>query len=291
MITRNGKTYGLPLTFSGAGVVYNKKMFDQHGWKVPVTITEFTNLLKTIKAAGITPLVNEFADDWLIGNYTGTVFAHIPDSSGFNARLLAGQAVFSESSQIRNSFDLLDTMVQYGLPDPMAYGWNEACSAFALEEAAMLFEGDWIWDTVYAINPDIQCAMFALPISDNAADTKLLVDGNYMWHVSKISRNIDTAKDFLAWMTTDAVAKNILLTEMKIVPPIVGWQYASDNMLQKSTLEYTQSGKTYAWPWLLWPMGYREVTGKIYQEYMAGNYTKEQALAEMDAQWKNLAGN
>jgi raffinose/stachyose/melibiose transport system substrate-binding protein len=291
-ITREGKVYGQPITISGAGVVYNKKIFDAHGWKVPTTLTEFTNLLKTIKAAGITPLANQFADDWLIGNYTGTVFANIPDSAAFLEKLYAGQAAFSDASQIKNSFTLLDTLVQYGQPDPMAYGWNEACSAFANEEAAMVFEGDWIWDTISAINPQIRCGMFALPISENSADSKLLVDANYAWHVNKNSKIKETALDFLNWMATDTKAKTILLTGMKVVPVFSDWQYAADNQLSMSTIEYVQNNKTYRWWWTSWPFQFRESTGKAYQEYLGGNFTKEQALAEMDALWKTLsAGN
>jgi raffinose/stachyose/melibiose transport system substrate-binding protein len=288
-MTLDGKVYGQPVSMAGEGVVYNKKMFAEHGWKVPLTRTEFLSLCKTIKAAGITALVNEFGDDWLLGQFAGNIFAAVSDSAGFLQKLYAGGETFSANTQFKNSFGLLDVMIEYGLPDSLSYSWNETCSAFALGEAAMCFEGDWLWETLYSLNPAIECGMFAFPSSDNPLDSKLLVDASWLWHIAKGSRVKETALDFLNWMASDPEAKRILLAEMRVVPVFSGWEYTANNQLALSTIDYMNNNMTYPWPWPKWPNGFRPLTGKAYQEYVAKNYTAAQTLAEFDSQWKNLA--
>lgn len=49
----NGKLYYLPGPSSLYGIVYDRTMFEEHGWKVPQSYTEFIGLVKTIGASGI----------------------------------------------------------------------------------------------------------------------------------------------------------------------------------------------------------------------------------------------
>ena len=80
-VTLDGKIVGMPITMAGEGIIYNKKLFEEHGWKVPTTITELENLCKQIEKEGITPFNNQFADDWLLGQYmSASGYAYIPDN-------------------------------------------------------------------------------------------------------------------------------------------------------------------------------------------------------------------
>ncbi|WP_033340461.1 N-acetylglucosamine/diacetylchitobiose ABC transporter substrate-binding protein [Catenuloplanes japonicus] len=53
--TYNGKPYVLNYVFTVYGLWYSEKLFKDKGWTVPATWADFTKLLDTIKAAGITP--------------------------------------------------------------------------------------------------------------------------------------------------------------------------------------------------------------------------------------------
>ena len=48
--------YALPYVANAAGVLYNKDMFEEHGWEVPETWSEFTALCEQIESEGIQPL-------------------------------------------------------------------------------------------------------------------------------------------------------------------------------------------------------------------------------------------
>ena len=47
-------TYGLPYVANAAGILYNKDMFEQHGWETPETWSEFTALCEQIQSEGCT---------------------------------------------------------------------------------------------------------------------------------------------------------------------------------------------------------------------------------------------
>jgi raffinose/stachyose/melibiose transport system substrate-binding protein len=62
---RNGEYYGVPWTWGAVGMFYNKALFAQAGIeKTPETWTEFLEVVKQLKAAGITPIALGERDKW-----------------------------------------------------------------------------------------------------------------------------------------------------------------------------------------------------------------------------------
>ncbi len=288
-ITKDGVVYGFPTTYAGEGIAYNKKMFEEHGWEVPKTLTELRELCQTIQEAGITPFVNEFGDDWLLGQlFSGAGYTYIPDTQAFTDALYAGEASFADNEQMHAMFDVIDVMLEYGLPDPLSYSWNETCAAFATGEAAMTFEGDWIWSTIQPIDPEIEVGFFACPISDDPEEAKLLVDVNQVLHVGKGSKQPEAAKAFLAWMAESETARTILLQDYQYVPCFKGWEFEGTNQLAMSASEYVAQGKDTAWWWQKWPNGFRGNAGAELQKYVSGDATKEETLAAIDALWDSM---
>lgn len=49
----NGGLYLLPTCYTIQGIIYNKDLFDKHGWKVPESFKELEQLAPTIQAAGV----------------------------------------------------------------------------------------------------------------------------------------------------------------------------------------------------------------------------------------------
>ena len=50
-------TYALPYMANAAGVLYNRDMFEEHGWTIPTTWDEFTALCEKIEAEGIKTVI------------------------------------------------------------------------------------------------------------------------------------------------------------------------------------------------------------------------------------------
>ncbi|MFQ3535122.1 MAG: extracellular solute-binding protein [Aggregatilineales bacterium] len=62
---RNGEYYGVPWTWGAVGIFYNKALFAQAGIeKTPETWSEFLEVVKQLKAAGITPIALGERDKW-----------------------------------------------------------------------------------------------------------------------------------------------------------------------------------------------------------------------------------
>lgn len=63
-VTFEGKVYGVPYLLQCTFFFYNRQMFEQHGWQVPVTYTELIQLCEKIKAAGIVPIALGNVQKW-----------------------------------------------------------------------------------------------------------------------------------------------------------------------------------------------------------------------------------
>ena len=57
-------TYILPYAANAAGVLYNREMFEEHGWQIPETWDELNTLCEEISAEGILPFYFGFKDIW-----------------------------------------------------------------------------------------------------------------------------------------------------------------------------------------------------------------------------------
>ncbi|MDE5696165.1 MAG: ABC transporter substrate-binding protein, partial [Lachnospiraceae bacterium] len=57
-------TYAVPYVANAAGVLYNRDLFEEHGWEIPQNWTEFTALCDEIQSEGILPFYFGFKDTW-----------------------------------------------------------------------------------------------------------------------------------------------------------------------------------------------------------------------------------
>ena len=64
-------------------------------------------------------------------------------------------------------------LLPYGPNDPFAYGYNDACTAFARGESAMYAIGSYATPQILSVNPDLNIDSFVMPASDNKEDRTL----------------------------------------------------------------------------------------------------------------------
>ena len=57
-------TYAVPYAANAAGILYNKAMFEEHGWKIPTTWNELMSLCQEMQDEGIQPFYFGFKDTW-----------------------------------------------------------------------------------------------------------------------------------------------------------------------------------------------------------------------------------
>ncbi|MBQ3338859.1 MAG: extracellular solute-binding protein [Atopobiaceae bacterium] len=160
-------TYGVPHSANAAGVLYNRAMFREHGWEIPTTWDEFTALCETIKAAGILPLYLGFKDTWTtLAPWNAIAIELAP--SDVCQQVNAGQTTFTE--HYREVAEKEYALLQYAEDGPFAYGYNDACTAFANGESAMYTIGSYAVPQIRSVNPDMDIDSFVMPAVDNPDD-------------------------------------------------------------------------------------------------------------------------
>ncbi|MDO4329682.1 MAG: extracellular solute-binding protein [Lachnospiraceae bacterium] len=163
-------TYGVPYVANAAGVLYNRAMFQEHGWEIPTTWDEFISLCEEIKAAGIQPLYFGFKDTWTcLAPWNALAVGLAP--ADVCKQVNRGEATFTE--EYREIAEKMLEMLQYGEDGPFAYGYNDACTAFANGESAMYTIGSYAVPQIKSVNPDMDIDSFTMPANDNA-------DGNIL---------------------------------------------------------------------------------------------------------------
>ncbi|MCI5700077.1 MAG: extracellular solute-binding protein [Lachnospiraceae bacterium] len=173
-------TYAVPYMANAAGVLYNKDIFDEHGWTIPTTLDEFYALCEDIQAAGIQPLYFGFKDTWTCLAPWNAICIDLAPSD-ICAQVNAGTAKFADA--YRPVAEVTKSLLQYAQPDPYAYSYNDACTAFARGESAMYVIGSYAVPQIKSVNPDMNIDSFVFPAS-NDADANILNSGNDLqWSV------------------------------------------------------------------------------------------------------------
>lgn len=166
--------YACPYMSNAAGVLYNRDIFEEHGWEIPTTWDEFLRLCETIEAAGIQPLYFGFKDSWTCLAPWNAIAVDLC-ATDLTYQVNSGNAEFSEA--YREVAEKDKALLDYAQPNPVAYGYNDACTAFARGESAMFVIGNYAIPQIKSVNPDINIDSFVFPASNNA-DENVLNSGN-----------------------------------------------------------------------------------------------------------------
>lgn len=157
-------TYILPYVANAAGVLYNRDLFEEHGWQIPETWGELIKLCDEIQAEGILPFYFGFKDTWTcLAPWNAMAVALAPADTA--RQVNKGQTTFTE--QYRELSEKYLELLPYGPDDPFAYSYNDACTAFARGEAAMYAIGSYATPQILSVNPEMNIDSFVMPASDD----------------------------------------------------------------------------------------------------------------------------
>ncbi len=157
-------TYGVPYVANAAGILYNREMFLQHGWQIPTTWEELMTLCDTIKSEGILPFYFGFKDTWTCLAPWNSLAVDLAPSDVCQ-QVNAGKTVFA--NEYREVAEKMQKLVEYGEDGPFAYGYNDACTAFANGESAMFAIGSYAVPQIKSVNPDMDIDSFVTPGSSD----------------------------------------------------------------------------------------------------------------------------
>lgn len=193
-------TYILPYAANAAGILYNREMFEQHGWQIPETWEEMLALCDEIEAAGILPFYFGFKDTWTCLAPWNAMAVELAPADA-TKQVNKGQTTFTkEYGELAEKYLAL---LPYGPDDPFAYSYNDACTAFARGESAMYPIGSYAAPQILSVNPDLQIDSFVMPASD-AKEGRTLNSGiDLGFSVTKDCKNKEAAYKVLDFLYAD----------------------------------------------------------------------------------------
>ncbi|MBQ7593045.1 MAG: extracellular solute-binding protein [Synergistaceae bacterium] len=190
-------TYGVPYMANAAGILYNRDMFNEHGWKIPESWPEFIKLCEDIKAAGIRPLYFGYKDTWTtLAPWNALAVDLAP--ADICQQVNMGKATFTQA--YREIAEKTYALLQYGEEGPFAYGYNDACTAFARGESAMFTIGSYAVPQILSVNPNMNIDSFVMPGSDDPNGQTLNSGVDLMFCVMENSPNKEAAYEVLDFL-------------------------------------------------------------------------------------------
>ena len=218
-VSQNGGVFGVPVgPAAGGGIMYNRKVFAQVGISVPKTWAEFEANNEKLKAAGITPVLQTYGDTWtaqlfvLADNYN--VVQALPT---YAADYTANKVKIADTPAAMAGFSHLEEGFQKGWynQDFRTAKFDASLKLLADGTVAQYPMLTFIASTINTNWPDKanDIGFFALPGTD-AAHNGATIWLPLAFYIPKTTKNIDAAKDFLAFVAstagTDALTAKVL---------------------------------------------------------------------------------
>lgn len=206
--------YALPYVANCAGILYNKDMFEENGWEIPTTWTEFTDLCETIQSSGQLPLYFGYKDTWTTLAPWNALAVGLADAD-ICSQVNSGSTTFAEG--YAEVADKMKVLLEYAEPNPYAYSYNDACTAFARGESAMYPIGSYAVPQILSVNPDMNIDSFTFPANENESDNVLNSGVDLQFSVMKECENKEAAYEVLRFLYDDETIQ-IYLDNQNAVP-------------------------------------------------------------------------
>ena len=206
--------YGVPYVANAAGILYNRAMFQEHNWQIPTTWEELMALCDTIQAEGVLPFYFGFKDTWTcLAPWNALAVDLAP--ADVCKQVNAGDATFTDN--YREVAEKMLKLLEYGEEGPFAYGYNDACTAFANGESAMYTIGSYAVPQIQSVNPDMDIDSFVMPGSSDPGGNTLNSGVDLQFCVTKDCPNKEAAYKVIDFLLEDENVQ-MYLDDQKAVP-------------------------------------------------------------------------
>lgn len=193
-------TYIAPYMANAAGILYNREMFEEHNWEIPTNWEELIALCDEIQAEGILPFYFGFRDTWTCLAPWNAIAVDLAPAD-ICKQVNRGEATFTDAYY--EAADKYLQLMDYGPDDPLAYGYNDACTAFANGESAMYTIGSYAVPQILSVNPDMDIDSFVMPASDSSDGNTLNSGIDLGFCVTAACENKEAAYEVLNFLYQD----------------------------------------------------------------------------------------
>ncbi|MFD9540741.1 ABC transporter substrate-binding protein [Streptomyces sp. NPDC060022] len=248
------RTYVVPANYSGIGAIYNKKSMGDIDGTEPETWDELLHLCDKAKAEGMvlfalgikTPWVTQLADYALAAT---TVYAEQPD---FAVAMSEGRTTFADSGW-RKALEKYVELDERGCfsSDPLGTTYERSVQDVVEGRAVGVIQVASSISTITAAAPELQLAMFALPATNNPAQTHMPGSVSAAYGVNPESDNKELAMKFAEFLGSEA-GQNSYNQGSGTLPAIPNDRFTTEPVLTE-LIEHQKAGTTVPFMDQLWP--------------------------------------
>lgn len=193
-------TFAIPYMANAAGILYNRDLFEENGWKIPNNWNEFITLCKDIKAKGMLPFYFGFKDTWSCLAPWNAIAVGLTEPDTVK-KVNRGETTFeTEYAEVAKKYL---SLLEYGPESPFAYSYNDACTAFARGESAMYPIGSYAVPQILSVNPDMNIDSFVMPASDSSDGNTLNSGIDLQFCVTEACEDKEAAYEVLNFLFED----------------------------------------------------------------------------------------
>jgi ABC-type glycerol-3-phosphate transport system substrate-binding protein len=196
-LLEDGELWQLGTTVQPWNVIfYNKELFEKAEVEPPTTREEFEENLKTIKDAGITPMLT--AGEWVPVNTFMNLFPIFAEQECWYGDRAAGDVQFTDPEWIESAKTFQSWLdAGYFNEGPLGIGYTQVEQLFREGEAAMYPMGAWF---AGAEPPPFEAGVFAMPTSEGEPGALTGSIGSVGYTVAKQAKSPEAAVAFATFM-------------------------------------------------------------------------------------------
>ena len=289
--TYKGQTNVIPYSVTAAGVIYNAQLFEASGVEVPTTWTELLKACETFKSKNITPIYMTFKDGWTTkqGLFDYVTGSQLDVAAFFSKLKAAGTQVVPDSpvsftGAFGPSADKVSQLVRYANSNAATRGYSDGNAAFAGGKVAMYLQGPWAIGEVSKLNPNMTVRTFALPATDDPAQTKVRVNLDLALAVPLGAAHPAQARELVTYLMSPAVIEKYN-TDNLAYSPIKGSTAPVDKRVQ-GLAPYVKGGRFYQGAGTYFPF---TIPLENYLQEFVITGDRNAFLTKLDNDWRRLA--
>lgn len=253
----SGVVVGFPFAIEGMGLVYNKAVVEKAvpGFD-PFSITTrdaLVELLDALVASGVAKPIAYQTEAWSVGNHFGSMFINQNEDPLVTVNAIAaGTFDFANNAAWNGYLDTMDVLsdAKYNLygERPIGQYYDQAHIAVGSGEAAMLFNGNWAFDSLKALEGS-DFGFIPVPNDNdpnNRLNGKLTAGPTQIFMINKEAseEEIAVAKAFLNWIVFDEAGQDFLVNKSQVISAFKNNPNKVTNPLGGAIADAIAAGKT-----------------------------------------------
>ncbi len=298
-----GHLYSIPLTYESMILLYNKTVFEEHGWEVPTNLEEMEAVAEAAVEAGLYPFAygnvgwqptNEHLMGIYLNNYAGPENVY---------RALIGEKPWTDPEFV-GATQLLKTHIadngwfSGSLENYFAIGWDDFWAELSTGEAAMMMIGTWSFLGVddFFGESGMEWDWAPLPVFSDIAGlyNYELATGSTL-SINAFSEHPDEAAAVLDFLMSDPARVLEIASTVGFGEYMVPLHYTEDDFPEGTDERFvrffsdfaavTGEGRYGYTTWTFWPAGPNVQLWESIEQVWFGDMSVEDYLAEHQAAW------